>query len=408
MNILFVSEGNIYKGSAHFSRVFDQLYSLVSIKHHNIFFLSFISVKAILTERKSLKIRYEEIINSGIKKAIFIPLPFITKPIFFGIIARMLAGVIIRVFSQQFSANVVHCSPGGAGFMACFAKKLGLTRPLFIDIHGAEPEEFIDKSKHSSIYSKTYRFIAKTEKAIVSEANVTLLVSHEMKKHLRRKYYPLPKRTLIVPCVCEFEKNNFAIYVRDQMRDYLSLNDKFVILYTGALKKGYQKADRILTFFSAVKTILPQSFLCLLSPDMEKGNELCEQAGLSKKNYMIKYVPHQEIGRYMQVGDIGLLPRENKVLNHVSSPTKFGEYLASGVPVVLSPNVMDAAQIVHKKGVGCVNNTWSDVSTNMQNFLLSVLNEREMWYKRCRQFVQNYYTWRLMANRIESEWKNSI
>ncbi len=110
----------------------------------------------------------------------------------------------------------------------------------------------------------------------------------------------------------------------------------------------------------------------------------------------------------MQVGDIGLLPRENKVLNHVSSPTKFGEYLASGVPVVLSPNVMDAAQIVHKKGVGCVNNTWSDVSTNMQNFLLSVLNEREMWYKRCRQFVQNYYTWRLMANRIESEWKNSI
>jgi glycosyltransferase involved in cell wall biosynthesis len=65
-------------------------------------------------------------------------------------------------------------------------------------------------------------------------------------------------------------------------------------------------------------------------------------------------VPHGEIQNYLAVGDLGLLLRERNSVNRVASPVKFAEYLACGLPVLVSPGVGDFSHFVCAEHVGYV------------------------------------------------------
>ena len=69
-------------------------------------------------------------------------------------------------------------------------------------------------------------------------------------------------------------------------------------------------------------------------------------------NVRVKWVDHHFINLYLSVGDYGLLIREQSLTNSVASPTKFAEYLALGLPVLISENLGDYSEFVlhHKCG----------------------------------------------------------
>lgn len=405
MKILFVSSGNLHANNACTTRIFDQLYSSVDTKQHSIFFLGFVSAKVFLTKKKNIKQRQAEILQHGIQKAFFVPLSFITQPTIIGDTARMLAGLLITLVARFFAVDLVHSSPDEAGLLLCRAKTMGLRRPIITDLHGAGPEEYRDANVDSTLITGMHRFVKETEKDIVHWADTVMLVSQAMVEHLRFKYAPFPKRTLVIPCAVVTRNNHLERNVREHMRRQLKLHNRFVVLYCGSLAVAYQKAEDVISFFVAIKQSVPHSILFLLTPDGDKGAELCKQAGISKQDYLIKFAPHEDVGRYMQVGDIGLLPRANKILNQVSSPTKFGEYLAAGMPVVLSPYINDAAKIVPKYNIGFVNDNWTSVSSDMRHFFMNVRDQRDIWFRRCRQFILDSYNWNLMAAKMIAEWQ---
>jgi hypothetical protein len=57
----------------------------------------------------------------------------------------------------------------------------------------------------------------------------------------------------------------------------------------------------------------------------------------------------------MEVADYGLLVRERSTTNRVAAPTKFAEYLAAGLRVLISPEVGDYSELVqvHDLGIVC-------------------------------------------------------
>ena len=46
-----------------------------------------------------------------------------------------------------------------------------------------------------------------------------------------------------------------------------------------------------------------------------------------------------EINKYYNVADFAILIRSDRSLNHVASPTKFGEYCLTGLPVITNNTV---------------------------------------------------------------------
>lgn len=54
----------------------------------------------------------------------------------------------------------------------------------------------------------------------------------------------------------------------------------------------------------------------------------------------------------MQEGVLGFLIREENIVNHVSFPIKFGEYLAAGLNVIVSDFNWSCADFIKKNGGG--------------------------------------------------------
>jgi hypothetical protein len=81
-------------------------------------------------------------------------------------------------------------------------------------------------------------------------------------------------------------------------------------------------------------------------------------AGVSIEQTHILTVTHREVAKYLAAADLGILGRglfeDMTLVNQVSSPIKFGEYLASGTPVVLSEGIGDFSNLAARERVGVV------------------------------------------------------
>lgn len=65
-----------------------------------------------------------------------------------------------------------------------------------------------------------------------------------------------------------------------------------------------------------------------------------------------RWVPAQEVPLLLRGCDVALLVREDAVTNRVASPTKFAEYLACGLPVVISEGIGDFSAAVVREELG--------------------------------------------------------
>jgi hypothetical protein len=65
-------------------------------------------------------------------------------------------------------------------------------------------------------------------------------------------------------------------------------------------------------------------------------------------------VSFDQVPLYLVSADIGLLIRDNHLLNRYACPTKFTEYLASGLHVLTTPAVLDVVDTIRRSGVGTV------------------------------------------------------
>jgi hypothetical protein len=69
---------------------------------------------------------------------------------------------------------------------------------------------------------------------------------------------------------------------------------------------------------------------------------------------MVKWVKHHQVQQLLRAADYGWLVREASDTNRVASPVKFAEYLAAGLYVIISPELGDYSELVHREGCGMV------------------------------------------------------
>ena len=83
-------------------------------------------------------------------------------------------------------------------------------------------------------------------------------------------------------------------------------------------------------------------------------------AEIGENNIMIKALNPSQIPSYMKILDGGFLLRDDLILNVVSSPTKIGEYLASGAALICTPYSGDYKLYTEGRDNCFVVNSYSD------------------------------------------------
>lgn len=272
-------------------------------------------------------------------------------------------------------------------------KKTGLK--VVFDNHGVSPEE----NEMTGETPLRVKRLSDFEKVVLREADLTIMVSDAMQKFYKTKYGLTPRTTQLIPCCVNFEHFRMDEARRSRIRKSKGFHDKFVMLYLGTMSI-WQWPEAMFNMFSRFHRAYPNSMMYLLIPeyDHDKARAYIQKCDLPPESYLLEEVEHDEIGGVIGAADAGILLRESHPVNFVSSPTKFGEYLAAGLPVILTEGIGDYSELAVSHNVGITIKIDEESLDEQElkrllDFVENISSDRKKMAKDCYKLVVNELSW---------------
>jgi glycosyltransferase involved in cell wall biosynthesis len=193
--------------------------------------------------------------------------------------------------------------------------------------------------------------VAILESRAINESDGQIAVSEKLIDWWVREYHFKIKKTFVIPCTINevFENLEFTPSKVEAARLKLGYSERdYVFVYSGSVAswQGFSLLERFaIPLLSGSATI---KFLFLSAQD-EKIKQIQDRFPAQVK---VHICPPSEVPEYLLAGNFGLLIREQSVTNEVASPVKFAEYLACGLPVIISRGIGDYSDFVVKNKCG--------------------------------------------------------
>ena len=197
--------------------------------------------------------------------------------------------------------------------------------------------------------------------------------------------------TVIPSCVSETD-HVLDLDERKRMRERLGYYQKCkVICYVGSFLAKWQKIRSIIYICKSVSLINPWSRFLFITPHSSILKDMIKNIGLDISKCYITSCGQSEVTTYLKACDAGIIIRDDTLVNNVACPTKIGEYLNAGLPVLLTKNIGDMSELVDKNSVGLIVEETNCAAEQVVEYLDNILYE-EMFTK-CKHFVSRHLTW---------------
>ncbi|MBS9784582.1 MAG: hypothetical protein KGV54_00575 [Oceanivirga sp.] len=232
---------------------------------------------------------------------------------------------------------------GRTNYTAFLSKLVCKNKEVIWDCRGDSLSELKLSLSSYSIFHKLYGYFIWFPferlqiKYLCKKANSGIFVSQDLfdlyQKNVKFERYE------IIPCLVNESKFYFDANLREQKRKDLKIPESSkVFLYSGSMVK-YQAIELQKVFIQKVISD-KNNFILYITSDIDYAKEYFKD--LLCNRFIITRVSFDEINSYYNASDFAILLRENRRLNKVASPTKFGEYCMTGVKVVLNDTVAQA------------------------------------------------------------------
>jgi glycosyltransferase involved in cell wall biosynthesis len=152
--------------------------------------------------------------------------------------------------------------------------------------------------------------------------------------------------------------------------------------------------DKTIEFFCALKEKIKDAHLLFITKEKESVSFNLKKH-LKKEDFTVLTVLHHNVSNYLRSANVGILFREKSIINEVCSPVKFAEYLASGIPVILTEGIGDTAEIVKSNKVGVIINFESrkNIESAIEQLIELSLEKPEFLKQRCKKVAEKYFSW---------------
>ena len=294
----------------------------------------------------------------------------------------VLAAIRLRV-SERF--DVVHARTFVAGPMGFVIARL-LRAQFVYHNEGFYPDEQVDGGvwKEGSF---VHRIAKRVEAFLYDHADGIIALSQraravlEARPHVRSANTPV----IVVPSAVDLEAFRPAAVPRTR-------SGPLSLVYLGSVGLRY-RLDDAGRFVAALRRIVPGATLTVVSRgERSLVESMLDSSGLAREAWTLKELAHAAVPAELVLHDAGLLFWPQGLSEHGCSPTKIGEYWASGLPVVTTPNVSDTDSIVRKERVGViVDPSRAGSFEEAACDLLSLLGDNDLRW-RCRNAAENAYS----------------
>lgn len=234
------------------------------------------------------------------------------------------------------------CRGPFATWMALRMRERGLTKKVCFDGRGAYAAEW-----------EEYRIIdddaliaqfRPLENEAVNQSNVRIAVSQALVDHWRERYGYAGQAHVVIPCTLGRE------LVRTSERAQHDRREGVTLVYSGSTA-GWQSFDLLKPLLTQVLDTQPNVQVLFLSK-RDVNNSALEAAYPGR--VAVKWLDHAKVAAALAECDHGIMVRERTITNRVASPTKFAEYLSSGLRVITNEGLGDFSALVPTHDLGLV------------------------------------------------------
>jgi glycosyltransferase involved in cell wall biosynthesis len=226
---------------------------------------------------------------------------------------------------------------------------------MIFDVRGLMAEEYVD-ANHWKKGSIPYRLTKTMESRALQSADGIVTLTEKIWPAIK-EWKGLRGREVIhevVPCCSDLDLFGFSQSDRDRVREELSLQDRFVLVYSGSIG-GWYLTDKIADLFVALLKQKPNGhFLCLTGGAKSVIEELMSDRGVNSGQFTVRSVSPPQVAGYLSAADVGVAFYKPTFSRLATSPVKVSEYLAVGLPVIINAGVGDSDAVVSSQNVGAV------------------------------------------------------
>jgi glycosyltransferase involved in cell wall biosynthesis len=163
-----------------------------------------------------------------------------------------------------------------------------------------------------------------------------------------------PERLRVVPCGVPLERFAFSSSDRDQVRHELAIGSEPIGIYVGKFGDFYYDREAFELFRNCFHALDGLHLILLTPTDRSLVATELDAAGIDRKRVHVDCVPHDAVPRYLSAADFAFALYPPSPSKRALSPTKNGEYWASGLPVLLTRGVGDEADFLEPERAGAL------------------------------------------------------
>ncbi len=263
----------------------------------------------------------------------------------------------VRQLMKTTQFHLVHCRSYITPMAGLLVKRKQAAGLLF-DMRGFWADERVDGglwNLKNPVFNAVYRFFKQKEKHYLEMADATVALTHAAKAEMYRwvKVRFNPESINVIPCCADFA----LFQIPDNRQRQLSRSalgytpENLVFAYLGSLGTWYL-IDEMMQFFAAVQQAYPQAKLLIITRDTPGVQ--AENAGISPENIQYMAASRSEVPQLLSAVDIGISFIKPSYSKKSSSPTKQGEMLAMGIPMIVNSGVGDVDEIVLQTQSGAI------------------------------------------------------
>jgi len=259
-------------------------------------------------------------------------------------------GVLVSAYlMRRHRLDVLHARSHVPAAIGLIASLLVPLRLLF-DIRGLMAEENVDAGRWRT-GSLPFRLTKLVERKAIHRAAAAVVLTERARRLL---FGEDDRRVAVIPCCVDLTLAGVDGRSRQGIRERLELADRTVLIYVGKFTGWYLQREMV-DFFSRARRAIPDLHFVVLSQS-PPSIVLAEFArfGLPRTTHTVTEVEPADVAAYLAAADAAIAfirPCHSKLS---SSPTKIGEYLASGLPVVTGAGIGDVDGLFAEFDVGVV------------------------------------------------------
>jgi len=264
--------------------------------------------------------------------------------------------------NKEYSFSMVHCRSYLSALIGLSMKRRFKTAFLF-DMRGFWADERVDGNiwnLKNPVYRWVYHFFKAKEKVFFSTADHIISLTNEGKKEILswNGFENLTDKISVIPCcvdIVKFDKKRVSTEMLKVKKSELGISDsQFILGYVGSIGTWYMLEEMLSFYKRSSKSLTNPLFLFVTKENENDIYRLSDNMDIPRKEIIVTSCYHNDMPLYMSLFNCSIFFIKPVYSKKASSPTKQGELMAMGIPVICNDKVGDTADIVRKYNSGLV------------------------------------------------------